>query len=95
MQEDRNRNAAPFIIFPIVTTRVYASSERKVCRYNVGRISEEVCMAHKLETAHISFGLVTIPVGIYSWGFILPSMSRIFIFTSCMPPNGRGDEENS
>ena len=23
-------------------------------------------MAHKLETAHISFGLVTIPVGIYS-----------------------------
>ena len=23
-------------------------------------------MAHKLETAHISFGLVTIPLGIYS-----------------------------
>ena len=23
-------------------------------------------MAHQLETAHISFGLVTIPVGIYS-----------------------------
>lgn len=42
-------------------------------------------MAHKLESAHIPFGLVTIPVGIY-----LPSMSKIFTLTSCMSPAEAG-----
>lgn len=34
--------------------------------YNEDFTIEEACMAHKLETVHISFGLVTIPIGIYS-----------------------------
>ena len=62
------------------SARVYMSSEKKVCPYNEGPPLRRL-HGDKLESAHISFGLVTIPVGIYS-----ASRSRTFILTSCMGP---------
>src|SRR5215208_5737590 len=45
-------------------TRVQAGGSASTIRLR--NVRQGQGMAHKLETAHISFGLVTIPVGIYS-----------------------------